>query len=105
MALLQEEAESSRRCDPVRGEGSSNSPLLKHSSAIPSRWDRTSDGGVDPVMPTFTPTTSSVDSKVASLCAYRRAPGLCQSVSFVQTNGSNVTNVLLLFGSISEKEI
>lgn len=78
MALLQEEAESSRRRDPVRGEGSSNSrPLLKHSSAIPSRWDRTSDGGVDPVKPTFTPTTSSADSKVASLGAYRRAIGLC----------------------------
>jgi hypothetical protein len=76
LALLQEEAESSRRREFRCGEGQlSSRPLLK--SASYQNWDKPMQPGVDrPATSTLDPTSS--DGKVASLRAYRRARGLCQ---------------------------
>ncbi|XP_035822042.1 uncharacterized protein [Zea mays] len=78
LALLQEEAESSRRRDHPRLEGShSFRSFMKHPSAT-TFPDKNSPGiGADQAK-VSTPSSSSAESKVASLRAYRRARGLCQ---------------------------
>jgi hypothetical protein len=78
LALLQEAAESSRRPELVRGEHSSFSrPLLRAAPTSSYRGEQPRGGGGD-YTKTITTVPTTVDSKVASLRAYRRAKGLCQ---------------------------
>ena len=67
LALLQEEADSSRRRDPVRGDVSRYDRAFLHSSNRPDKS----------LAPTAKNSAPSSDSKVTSLRAYRCARGLC----------------------------
>jgi hypothetical protein len=78
LALLQEDADSSRRHEPSRGAGPSfTRPLLKPPLESTPRWDK-STIGTDQARSSNTTSPSSADSKVASLRVYRRARGLYQ---------------------------
>jgi hypothetical protein len=78
LALLQEAAESSRRPELVQGEHSSSSrPLLRAAPTFSYCGEKPRGGGGD-YTKTITTRPTTVDSKVASLRAYRRAKGLYQ---------------------------
>jgi hypothetical protein len=96
LALLQEAAESSRRPESVRGDHSSYCrPLLRAAPTFSSRWDQPRRGVGDhtKTTPTVTPT---VDSKVASIRAYRCAKGLCQYYVEKWNKGHKCANTVQL---------
>jgi hypothetical protein len=76
LALLQEEAESSRRREVRRGDAHLSYKTPTKTSSY-QNWDKHSPQASDRPTSTVSDPSSS-DSKVASLRAYRRARGLCQ---------------------------
>lgn len=99
LALLQEAAESSRHPESARGVYSSASQSsMKAALTTSSGWEQSRGGVNDHTKPVVTSTTTQ-ESKVASLRAYRRAKGLCQ---FCAKNGTKVTTNTVQLHAIQE---
>lgn len=77
LALLQEEADSSRRREHRGSEGTFPGRSYPKLPAPPPRWDKSLGGETVATKPVVPQPGSSTD-KLASLRAYRRARGLCQ---------------------------